>query len=422
MKLRRFGLLYSFVLVVLCCVAQGEVTVQERDAFWKAMQAQYNANPQVIYNDGVEAVPDYPAFLVSNEASYGGLNPPAGGASLQVGFATTMNFNIAAARRPKILLIADQSLEAQAMVSSFYRSLFLVSDTPAEFVANLGGLVLNPRENAQSVLTRIENGETPSIKAIEDLKVKLQALKTSGKVTDLDIQLVENVLREQGRGFGSRPNLNGQVSIFRNAKNASSLAREFAYLYNINRHENAIRRAIGEGVGSIQSWISSSFEGGPMSFDDQHIREQEDQIVQDLGTRMERLSFLHEEGFKAVKKLYAGDRVFYAKGSAEKPELWKGIAEFSRQKRKNISDLYLSNIIPVMGRQGGQVVHAANEGLGSRKPKEFIVYAAPLDTRDKFIAGKTEFSPGSGAGLEYSTPPIEVCVRAYNALGQPITY
>jgi hypothetical protein len=126
-QLRVLSLL---VFLFLSSVLRAEVTEREREEFWRLMGEQYSRNQQVVYDDQKTGAPAYPAYVVSNEITYSSMNPPEGGAELQVGFGTTVNFNLAAARKPQAMLIADQTLEAQAMVASFYRTLFLVSETP----------------------------------------------------------------------------------------------------------------------------------------------------------------------------------------------------------------------------------------------------------------------------------------------------
>ncbi len=324
----------TFIAFALFAVrSQAEVTVQERASFWAAMQIQYAADPQTIYDDGVTEPPAYPVFLVPNEDAYLSLALTKSAGSLQVGFGSTIHFSLAAALRPKVIIIADESLEAQAMVSSFYRPLFMASETPEQFVAHLGGVDIHRRENTQSILDRLIIGEFPTVRAVEELKEKLAQLESQGLVTALDIRFVDYVLREQGRPFPSTLPLSGsqaQVSIFRNAHEVSTIAHRFA-----------------------------------------------EQASCQLAEKCGGFSFLTPEGFAAVRKLFLGNRVFYAKGAAENPELWKAIADFSRRAHKKISGVYLANPVDATGPSGDKVMMAARQGLGRRSPNKLNIYFAP---------------------------------------------
>lgn len=405
-----------FVFLFLSSILRAEVTERERDDFWRQMAEQYSRNQQVVYDDEKTGAPSYPAYIVSNEVSYGTLNLPEGGADLQVGFGTTLNFNIAAARRPNALLIADQSLEAQAMIASFYRPLFLISETPEQFVAHLAGLVPKRRETVDGLFKRVAAGELPSAKAIEDLKEKLKPLIKRGLVTELDARFIELVLREQGASFQGKT-----VSLFRNAANVTSMVKDFAELYDIDTHERRIENTYKWQVHNLRGLLPTLVQDPNARLDEDDANRQKNAILDRQETSLNRLSFLTGDGFSTVKNLFAKDAVFLAKGAIEKDALWKAITKFAEKRKQKISDVYFSNIPHILKEsQSNQVRLALIKHFATPERQDVLMYIAPLDQRFAFQSGGVIFrTDGQIESLNnHVHPPHEFCFRTLRDLGK----
>jgi|GEM_PF-4663898 len=380
------------------------------------MGEQYSRNQQVIYDDKKTGAPEYPAYVVSNEISYSSMNPPEGGAQLQVGFGTTVNFNLAAARKPQAMLIADQSVEAQAMVASFYRSLFLVSETPEQFVGHLTGLVPKRRETVDGLFKRVAAGELPSTKAIEDLKQKLKPLIKRGLVTELDARFIELVLKEQGSNFPGKT-----VSIFRNAANATTLVKDFAELYEIDTHERNIESSYRWQLNKHRAFLPFMVGDPNAKLDEEDANKQKEAILDRQEASLKRLSFLTADGFATVKNLFAKDAVFFAKGAIEKDVFWKAISKFADKKKQKISDLYLSNIPPILTpSQADKTRLALIKMFAQPDRQDVLVYMAPLYSGLPFNSGGLLFhADGSIQSMDnHVHPPNVVCFRILQDLGK----
>jgi len=285
--------------------------------------------PKIVYHNGQWGHPRYVGFIVSNERPSFFTRRPNISGELHVGFGTAINFNIVGAhpgvvtreeKNGKIVsseavrhvLFVDQSYEVVVAMMSFWRPIWLVSKTPVEWLANVAGYPLDPRETLDSIFNRIRRRELGTVKAVEVLQKKFVQLLQEKKITQFDFKFAMAVVGEQIHEY--RPQL------FRYSSGANRIAHSLELIYNlVNRYED------------IQS--------GPWSWEEKEKQKANAAQIYQI------TSFLHNAGnYQRMRKVYEAGQDYYAQAEIEDESFWKAVQEFSSSIGQKVTDVYISNI------------------------------------------------------------------------------
>jgi len=337
---RRSFLFLSFFAFLASASAFAELNATQRAKLWEDVAKQNANHPMILFSNG-EGLPDYPGFVMSNELSHSSMGVPEGGGDLQVGAGTVINFNIAAARKTKSLVMVDQSPEVVAMNLSYYRPLFLASETPAEFAAFMAGIKPVAGESVEDVFYRVRAGEKGNAESLKMFDQRLAKLAQRRLISAVDRKFANAVASDQV----FPPRHDGEVELFVKARGGRDMFETFMMLYDFkNRHSNFEQ----EIARSEDFYRRHRFPEGAIVIGAPPRPEVlRAQIAKEKQT--DRItSFLNPEGFAHVRGLFQGAQVRFAQSRMEDGRFWNSVATFAREGNRKLADVYVSNIPSVV--------------------------------------------------------------------------
>lgn len=295
---------------------------------WRDPSAFYEL--KIVYHNGQWGYPRYQGFIVSNERPSFFTRRPNISGELHVGFGTAINFNIVGAHPGVVqkeekngktvlneaarhVLFVDQSYEVVVAMMSYWRPIWLVSKTPVEWLANVAGYPLDPRETLDSIFNRIRRRELGTVKAVEVLKQKFEKLVQEKKITEFDFKFAMAVVGEQVHEY--------KPQLFRYSSGANRIAHSLELIYNLaNRYEDIQEHGRG-------TWEEKQKEKAKVA-----------QLYQVT-------SFLHNaDNYQRVRKVYEAGQDYYAQAEIEDERFWEAVQEFSSSIGQKVTDVYISNI------------------------------------------------------------------------------
>ena len=262
------------------------------------------------------------------------------------GFGTAMNWDIAAARRVRQLVLADRSVDVLLAHESLYRPIFLASETPEEFLAFLSGQTVGG-DGVRALLDRALKTTVADESAIRTLEAKLIRLEAEGKLTATDRQFCLAAVRDQPTEQSPLP--------FKNICLKLPLAKAFCSLY--------APWSVAHAVQMDPGIVTQSGHG----------------FLADLA------SFSH------VRDLYLSDAVRFALADLFEPTLYDEATSRIQSTGAPLTDVYLTNIPSTLAKEGKRwdaerfFRLLAKPLSAAKSPKLFIYETAGLDVPHEFF-------------------------------------
>jgi len=138
-------------------------------------------------------------LIVSNEINYHSLPLNARAGELLIGFGVTANYLIAGIRKNTRVVWCDQSEELLITQMSFWRTLWIISPHPEEFLANVAQFPVVPGETIDSIFAKARNRAIPQKEIRDILQKKLARAVTAKHITEFDVEFTLAVLDNQGK-------------------------------------------------------------------------------------------------------------------------------------------------------------------------------------------------------------------------------
>ena len=379
--------------------------------------AYYNLSHEknLFYENRLRTPPSYPGYISTTEDHHFTLahlldESPA---DIHVGFGTLINYNFLAARKgnepdgrinvetAKTLILADQSPEVIVALSSFWRTIWLVSETPQEWLANIASYLTTPDTTLEELFTFIkkrqisqrpaqidspldflqniirclrhrepDHRESADPRALDALAVKLKPLVSFEKITRFDAEFTLTLLQQEAQNC---------PSIFKNSKTGNQLAAKLYSVYNplqrIEKRENAIKKSLEE----------INFYGEQSSV----VFSPEDAQKDRLKTTKEYtdVSFLlNAENFRRARNTFLAGRDYYAISTIEDPRFWKEVGDFARRESKAVTDVYLTCILNAVCPRSKESVFSEIMKLpGSPIENSTFIYESTCDSNSPKI-------------------------------------
>jgi hypothetical protein len=266
---------------------------------------------------------------------------------------------------------------------SFWRPLFLASESPGDFVANLAGLSSPRGQTPEEVFARMRANEKGDPQNHARVKARLDALVRDGTITDFDRRFTLAVLRDQldpprealispRERQGLRERRNDPVGVFRNAYYGAELAAQFQRIYDVEGATNNLRASLGHLERLFRA--ASGMFLPPLSMSDG--------MIADYRDRERSASFLTPDGFSHVRRVLLAGGDHYGQADRRDPNFWQAVGDFARQQRSTVSDVYTSNIPQLVAASGDPAVYVRlQRDIGQMPTRDGIVYLheAPIE-------------------------------------------
>jgi len=399
--------IHFILFLFISTTAAAELTEAQRERLWEEVEAQHKKSDLVIYENG-RGMPNYPGFVMSNELTFWTSAAPQGGGDLQVGAGTVINFNLAVVRKSKSLVMVHQSPEVVAMNMSFYRPLFLAAETPAEFLAFVGGLVPKRGETTDEVFERVLKGEPGTQQGLDILDARLAKLATAHKISAVDRKFAMAVANDQV----FPPSGAGEVPVFRKARHAENLLGTLGSLYSPKIREHNLT-GILKSAQDHYSIVPRGYRVLGVPHPDQ-VRNQ----IREEVAAVKVNTFLSEEGFKHVRGLFDKKEVHFAHSAIEDPKLWKAIGKKAKETNRKVTDFYISNI-PSVQPDSGARLRSQVLLLAAEVPHGKVIWhEAPASPAGPFATSELDIEirpPGPGEELIDGRPFVTVCAQVLRA-------
>lgn len=306
----------QFLFIFLAIFSVSPVVATAEENSWSDLLNELNQHPQVIYSD-----PEIPynsgGFIVTNEfghQTFSISNDVPG--DILVGFGTTVNLSIARARKVRTLIFADISQDVALAHIGLFRPLFLMSNSPEEFLGRAASVQFEDGATLDEVARRVEEMQF-STDVLESTRNKLNQLVTTGKISEKAAAFcVEALLAQNPRSivhttFGRI--LGIESSPFRDVL----LGNRFPIHLIEYHHKSTIDRLANDERITLPQNFEDSFEN---------------------------FNILSPEGFNFLRDLYINNQVFVAHADMFDLKLWTTIRKFAYQRNQTVSDIYTSNI------------------------------------------------------------------------------
>lgn len=400
---------FLLLLLLVAVPAFAELTEAARARLWRDVEAQLRSHPEVIYHNGATKLPAYPGFVISNEFTYPSVAIPQTPADLQVGAATTINFNLAALRKSQQLVLIDQSPEVVAMNLCYYRSLFLAAENPRELLGFLSGLEPERGGNVETMARRMMRGEQGTAAGLGRFGKRLADLAGAGVISEVDAQFALAVASDQV--FSPDPK-KGQVPVFRNAVYGQELVHWITGLYSRDVRRNEVSTTI-QNFEIAYSFAPEAVRArmpSPQKFVDG---------LADYAKTFEAASFLSDEGFRHVRGLFEKKAVRFAQSTIEDPGVWERIGELAEQENHKLTDVYVSNIPQATTFRPTSFRRKVQSGM-ARVPRERVVwYEAPVGGPYAFATVEMEVNLTPRGFSIFRWNRLSVCARALYQSAEP---
>jgi hypothetical protein len=287
-------------------------------------------------------------------------------ADIHLGFGTTINFNIIGMRPgqiengfevPRTAIFSDLSPEIVASLIHFWRPLFLISETPAEFLGRIAEFPITQDTIIQDVFAFVRlvheakerqnqlrknsspNASDPELiqmnqarsKAFAETKILLQHHLAQGTLSENDYEFIVTVLEQEDEGC---PLIYQYATMaYRNQTFAENLTR----LYDPLTQENKMNERLAKS-DSTSIYIPLLGSTTPSHTE----------IIQAKATLKELLyksSFLlNPEHYKRVRNVFVNQKDFYAITDIRDNYYWMFVGQFAKEKSASVTDVYLSCI------------------------------------------------------------------------------
>jgi hypothetical protein len=253
---------------------------------------------------------------------------------------------------PRTAILADQSPEVVVAMMSFWRSIWLVSETPREWLANIAGIRLLPDTSVQHLFTFLKDRAKsrkaqmspfqnmggfsslpqlsfpPDRAVYSDLRQKLVDLSSRKVITDFDVRFTMTLLEQDEEGCSS---------IFSESGGDLNIAERLMEIYDpevtISLFDESFSSAMNQ-IAYFKNLKSITFDPASADADRSRIR-----------SDFEKVSFLlREDNFKRARSVFLANQDFYAVTSITDDRFWNEVASFAIKKSASVTDVYLSCI------------------------------------------------------------------------------
>jgi hypothetical protein len=225
-------------------------------------------------------------------------------------------------------IFADLSKEVVAMMMSFWRPIWLISETPEEWFANIALLNLTTGITVQELMSHIEGDSwLPQAEAFDRVQSRLREL-AQNRISEVDLQFTLSILRDQlsppvqynGIDIAGRGRIN-RTGTLGNSIGGLYIARWICAIFDPTRLQNSFG-------------TDNEFRQFPPNYSDQ----------------VRQVSFLlNSENYQRVRRIYLEDKDRYALTGFSDPEFWSSVARISNHQQIQLTDVYLVNILEFLG-------------------------------------------------------------------------
>lgn len=401
---RALGILLALFLTPVF----GEtLTLEERQAIWAAALGQLKEHPRLVWHDGRTGFGFYPGFIISNEMAHWTANPPTrGNAHLQVGFGSIVGLSLAARRKSKVLVMADQSAETVVSLMSFWRPLFLACETPGEFVASLGGYEYVPGTDPQYYFDLFRARRSGTAKGMKDLDRKLEALERAGKISSLDRRFTMTVVAEQQHCRESRGGNPEEAWREEHPRKTRTPDRHFLFI------EAWKSLGILDQLAELYSLPEqeSYFAG-------------HEQFLKSLRRLLIQTSFLGNAGYKHVRGIFERRDDYYAQARIEDEGFWRALGALATRNQWLLTDVYTSNILTLL-RDRMREDEAFLFDVALVPSEEVVIYEAMWDPPHRMATRVVRRNPDGQTGMLVRRPllPLRPGARRSAACPEMIAF
>ena len=349
---------------------------------WNQLESDFRRSQSILYQHGL-GLGEYPGFVVSNELMHWTSDlPPSTEEGIHVGFGSLPNLIIGANRNAGLVVFADQSVETLISIRSFWRPLFLISQSPEELLAYLSGFQPKPEDTLLSLFARVRAGEPREESALNEVDAKLDTLVLQERIAPSEKEFLLSVLRDQERfpvGDVTTPTQPPIGSTFRQATGGLGIRDSLALLYDPVTHFEALQSL----ATKRQERVS------PITLD---------QVRAQLSGR----TIFVPKVFQWSKELFENKKDKYALADARDSKFWDRMRDISDEKGMSVSDIYLSNIPLILSwndYEGNERMKLGIEKLPLRN--ETLIHESMLEA--PFLSWSRSPSAGTIEGYSHCT-------------------
>ncbi len=331
-------LIFTFHANAYDCLKQAE-----KDQLWADAEKSLLESGHLLYRDHTIGVARAMGYVTANEAHFYHVDSKMNheGGDVYLGFGSVINFNLLGARsgvktsptatsveeKTRTAIFADISADVNIAMHSFWRTIWLVSETPQQWLANIAGFSINEHASLPDIFHSIANkGGQPRYRynesSIGNLDTQLKTLVVSGQISDAARRFTLAVIQEEENGCNKRsktPHEN-DINIFKIARGAAT-ASCVQSLYD-----------------PTMIWLQDLSSLYPTLTDSVAIL---NQAISDLKS----ISFLDNIGaYKRVRRIFQSGKDHYAQANLMDTRLWTEVGNFARKEKSAVTDIYTTCI------------------------------------------------------------------------------
>jgi hypothetical protein len=241
-----------------------------------------------------------------------------------------------------------------ATLLSFWRPLFLISNTPVEFLGNLARYPVDSSTTISEIFQYTLNRLKVSSDRTEDVRrfqedmdrfrnkevapyletiQKLKRLIDQGKISEAEVEFFARILEQE---------MEFCPSIFKNSYKGNSSESHFSealtFLYNPT-FQGEMHTLKTKQTKKVMESMSQFFRFEiPSDEEVQNSRIQIEELIK-------KSSFLeNSEFFQRVRSVFLNDQDYYVLSEIENYEFWDRVTDFAKNKSQKVTDVYLTCI------------------------------------------------------------------------------
>jgi hypothetical protein len=357
---------------------------QQKDALWtRAIQNLYGSK-RLIYRDQDRSVrlPIFPAFFSSSEWHFNkaeGEYPRSSG-DLHIGFGSNLNFNLltrpgtvlegvsdntpqSVFEKTRTAIFVDSSPEVLMGLVSFWRPLWLISETKEEWLSYVAGLSPSLHLSVPEVFLKInERHAQPAHELtsqdllqkdafITEVRNKLDSQVSASKISTTDAAFTLALLQEAAYGCPEKVPASLEVKVarrhdyyfegsrhgvFKNCVNCTSIDLRISDLCN--------QSEIMDEIQVLLSQMGSENRSVPLSELQSVLAERNKELENFYQT-----SYLSDSvKYDRVRKVFLNNQDYYAQSFLQDVKFWQSAGELSREKNAVLTDVYLTCLPQVL--------------------------------------------------------------------------